>query len=254
MLRRPETALEKAVEIIEILYKVAAYKHYDILGMSSITLDATSNGKVLIRLATGFLSYEDVLKILGSFPTSNRFTAQEAGKSLGEKSDWIFESEEPEVYLENNESVDTFRDKVWSALMKRYPNWDINSYVIIVKKHYYPNLSCEPIDTAVKQIEKTYNMVKKHKNLFGAIAIGMEKNDKKESYTLQFFPESLREEDVNYIIYNGGSGGFRIDKVEGSKWRFHTELRGDENLISDTWKQLEKLHPDWNIINYLVFC
>lgn len=133
MLRGPETALAKTVEIIENLYKVAAYKHYDILGMSSITLDATSNGKVLIQLATGFLSYDDMRKILSSFPTSNKFTAQETGKSLGGKPDWIFESEEPAVYLENNESVDAFRNKAWSTLMKRYPNWDIFSYIIIVK-------------------------------------------------------------------------------------------------------------------------
>ena len=254
MLKKPETALDKAVEIIETLYKVVGYKHYDLIGSSSITLDAKSDGKVVIRLSTGFLRYLHVHEIFRSFPTSCKFIAYEAGKTLDGKPDWIFESEEPAVYLERNESVDAFRDRVWSALMKRYPNWNINSYIIIVKKHYYPNLSCEPIDTAVKQIEKTYKLIKKHKELFGAIAIGMNKSDEKEAYTLQFFAESLSEEDVNYIIRNGGAGLFRIEKKASSKWHFYTELRGDENLVTDTWRKLERLHPDWNIIDYLIFC
>lgn len=252
MLKRPETAVEKVAGIIETMYKVAAYDHYDIIGSSCITLEVCPNRKIIVRLSTGFLSYGDMHKIssLLSKRRGSTITSYEAGKSLNGNPDWIFESEDPAIFLSNSENVDNFRDKVWSFLMKRYPNWDINSYIIIVKKHYYPNLSCEPVDTAVKQIEKAYEMIKQHKNLFGAIAIGMEKNDKKDSYTLQFFPESLSEEDANYISRNGGSRGFYVEKMEGSKWHYHTELRGDENLIFETWKQLKKSHPEWSIIDY----
>jgi len=255
MLKRPETAVEKVAEIIETMYKVAAYDHYDIIGSSCITLEVGPNRKIIVRLSTGFLSYGDMHKVssLLSKRRGSTITSYEAGKSLNGNPDWIFESEDPTVFLSNSENVDNFRDKVWSFLMKRYPNWDINSYIIIVKKHYYPNLTCEPIETAVKDIEKAYNMIKKHKNLFGSIAIVIEKSCEKEKYELSFYPDHLSEDDVNYIIKNGAIG-MRIDKIGGTKWHFHTELRGDDNLIANTSKKLKKMHPDWDILDNFIFC
>ncbi len=182
----------------------------------------------------------------------------------------------PCLIYESVTDVGNFKEHdkwVWDVIVGFYePEWnpfyDKNGFTYIVQsnqyisasatkqaeKKYYPNLTCEPVDTVVKQIEKAYKMVKKYKSLFGPIAIVMGKTDKKETYTLSFSSLFLSEKDVNYIVKNEGSRGFRIEKKGDSEWLFHTELRGNENLQSGTWEKVEKLHPDWDIIDYVVFC